>query len=478
MGAGLQQADGLREREVVSSPGEAGWQAVRDWVASHALLFSVLVAALRCDAVAGEGGIRGMGVVPADGSRDMRGAAVQKLAPSSSAPRFLLLGIAVDQYKNEADWGKLQTPCSDLRAVAQVLRQRYLFAPGDTRLLLDAEASLQGITRALGEMEGEATPEDSLIIYFAGHGSKNRDGGYWIPWDATGNPRTWLSNHELVRRIRRIESRHTLVICDSCFAGDIFLSTRSMGLDPEALHPGKLRGLYRRDSRTALTSGGSEPVKDTGVSDEHSIFAHFLLHALTRNGRPFLLPGSDDVFGHIWAGLRMNALGSPQKPQYGPVLDAGGAEGSLVLFLQESYVTEPMSVEAPRPPMPGELPAPQEEDPLNANCVLFSNPPNGLLTIQKRDLPISDAPTVYLEQGDHRFRLQVPRQPPIYGVISVHAVNDDTRSARFGMSDGVLIPDRHVRHALEGAPVRYTIELTTPRGRYKVVSYRLSLNRI
>ena len=51
--------------------------------------------------------------------------------------------------------------------------------------------------------------------------------GYWFPADAEKDYTTnWIYNDVLVANLRRIRSRHTLLISDACFSGSIF-KTRS-----------------------------------------------------------------------------------------------------------------------------------------------------------------------------------------------------------------------------------------------------------
>ncbi|MBT5607629.1 MAG: caspase family protein [Lentisphaerae bacterium] len=413
---------------------------------------------------------------PAD-TRALRAEAVAQLSSSVAGARFFFLGIGIDRYQNDRTWSGLLTPIRDIQTVANVLQKRYLFAAEHTMFRLNEQASLRGIRDALRQLREQVLDHDSVVIYFAGHGYMDDDTGYWIPWDATEDSGSWLANHDIKRHLRKIASRHTLVISDSCFAGEIFARERGIAVVPSTAANPTLKRLFERTSRTALTSGGKEPVKDTGVNDEHSVFAHFLLQALRHNTKPFLLPAGPDCFGTIKDGLMLNAR---QTPEYGQVLDAGSARGSFVFFLNRTLCTDftpadqAFALAESTILEEGEA----EEAPPNSNCILVSSPRDGMLKVGGRTYRVEETPRVYVAQGRHPFALSIPGKPTIYGILTNHEVNEETRAAVFGMSDGILFPVKHINHVLGGGPVRYDIDLTTARGRRRVVSYVLSLNRI
>jgi hypothetical protein len=78
-------------------------------------------------------------------------------------------------------------------------------------------------------------------------------------------------------------------------------------------------------SRTALTSGGEQPVPDVG-SGNHSYFARAFLNVLRDNNK---LIEAQRVFREVSTSLALNAVDSPvpQVPQYAPIRFAGHESG-------------------------------------------------------------------------------------------------------------------------------------------------------
>jgi hypothetical protein len=95
--------------------------------------------------------------------------------------------------------------------------------------------------------------------------------------------------------------------------------------------PGYLVRLAENRSRTALTSGGLEPVADTG-SGSNSVFTGALLQELRANEG---LLEANELFMNL---RRRVALNSHQTPQYAPIVHAGHEDGEF-LFVARSRTT-------------------------------------------------------------------------------------------------------------------------------------------
>ena len=116
--------------------------------------------------------------------------------------------------------------------------------------------------QAFSKLRKTVTPKDNLLIYYAGHGwlDKGMDEGFWLPVDATEeDPIEWVSNATVVGMVRAMKAKHVMVVADSCFSGTI---TRAIKIEQRT--PDYLQRIVKTKSRTALTSGGLEPVMDSG----------------------------------------------------------------------------------------------------------------------------------------------------------------------------------------------------------------------
>jgi hypothetical protein len=87
------------------------------------------------------------------------------------------LVIAVSDYKEIKPLPA--TILNDARDVASVLTSGVYcgYASANVRLLLDRDASLAKIRDALAWLAKVAGPEDSVVVYFSGHGARLTDTG-------------------------------------------------------------------------------------------------------------------------------------------------------------------------------------------------------------------------------------------------------------------------------------------------------------
>ena len=70
------------------------------------------------------------------------------------------------------------------------------------------------ITKKLNKLKNKLSPDDSLIIYFAGHGKKLENEGFWLPSDAEINDDTnWISNEYITRKIKSYSAKKYLSNC-------------------------------------------------------------------------------------------------------------------------------------------------------------------------------------------------------------------------------------------------------------------------
>jgi len=237
---------------------------------------------------------------------------------------YHLLVIGIDDY---AHWPKLKSAVRDAKAVREVLVRAYGFDESQVVEFYNADATERNIKGAIRELGTILTSEDSLLIYYAGHGQLDSftGEGAWIPVEGDrNNDSRWIACSKIKSYLRAIPARHVLLISDSCFAGDFFRGSRG---NPPKITDAYEREAFKKNSRQAITSGGVEPVTDAGF-DNHSVFAYFLLKELKENQSPFLLPS--DLHNRIKGGVAENAN---QTPILGTLQGTGGeVGGEFVLF--------------------------------------------------------------------------------------------------------------------------------------------------
>ena len=235
--------------------------------------------------------------------------------------------IGNDRYGN-GSYPDLRSAARDATAVARMLEQRYGF---EARLLLNATrletlSALDALRKTLGE-------NDNLLIYYAGHGELAGGGeGAWVPVDGlAGRPESWISNRALSEVLDTLPARRILVVADSCYSGT--MTRASVPVADASLDASDMRRWLREAtagrSRLALTSGGVQPVPDTGPSG-HSFFARACLNVLEDNRG---LLEATRLYNEVTATLALATLDTPlvQDPQFAPIRFAGHESGTFVL---------------------------------------------------------------------------------------------------------------------------------------------------
>lgn len=182
-------------------------------------------------------------------------------------------------------------------------------------------ASLNALAADLGE-------SDSLLVYYAGHGEmvEATGMGYWIPSDGTADsPKGWVSNSDINKLLARSKSRQIGVIADSCYSGR-FTAESKMDDSPVAR---SIDDLLLKRAVTMMSSGGDEPVADTG-KDGHSVFAWNLMQKMREVAG---WSSGSDVFASIRTAVESEL---PQTPQYGASVVAGHQQGADFIFERRS----------------------------------------------------------------------------------------------------------------------------------------------
>ncbi|MGA3262660.1 MAG: caspase family protein [Terracidiphilus sp.] len=236
---------------------------------------------------------------------------------------YYALVIGIDKYP--APMKELKTAVNDANAIGSLLQDRYGF---QVQYLLDQDATRFKILDALSRYRNTLNENDSLLIYYAGHGYSDRDAekAYWLPADAdSGTSPNRIIADDLTTGVRVLPSRHVLIVSDSCYSGGLSRDAD----EPE--HAGSqsafIARMLKSRSRTLMASGGDEPVSDSG-SNGHSVFAYAVLRALERTDQP-IFTASDLFYGSI----RQQVAGkSSQLPQYTIIRNSDHDEGDFVFM--------------------------------------------------------------------------------------------------------------------------------------------------
>lgn len=252
--------------------------------------------------------------------------------PTPPAPKFAALPqiqrkvavvIGVNKYADPSI-PSLESALPDAQAVGQQLQEQLGY---DVRVIPDATRA--DIVTSLNKLSQEVGPNDSVTVYYAGHGylSEKTKTGYWIPADAkVTSPDNWISNNDIGKLLSNIPAKQVMLVSDSCYSGSL-AKEQKIGGAAGSLDPS---GILAKRSVTVMSSGGEEPVSDDG-KEGHSIFAYSFMNALKSVKQV-------DAGAKLFENVRTEVSKDyPQTPQYGGAVSAGHAPGGDYLFETRSY---------------------------------------------------------------------------------------------------------------------------------------------
>lgn len=229
------------------------------------------------------------------------------------------LVIGINEYQHLP---KLETAVGDAEEVAKVLEDRYGY---QVRKLINPNR--YDLVRMLNTLRQEMGPNDNLLVYYAGHGILDRDTdrGFWLPVDAEpDNEANWVANETITSNLGAMLAKHVLVVSDSCYSGTL---TRAVDatLKTGSERDEWLKRMAQKRSRTAMVSGGLEPVSDAGGRG-HSVFARAFIDRLKELNEP---ADTTSLFTGVKTQVVANA---DQTPEYSTIRKAGH-EGGDFLFV-------------------------------------------------------------------------------------------------------------------------------------------------
>lgn len=233
--------------------------------------------------------------------------------------------IGIDKYKGS--WIPLKNAVNDAKSIESILKTKYKF--DHFRALYDEQATRKAVIAELEWLALNVKANDNVFIYYSGHGEYKQDlnKGFWVPADAIAKTTAdYISNNDIQTYLTGIKSKHTLLVSDACFSGDIFRgNTISVPFEDSEKYYKEVHGL---SSRQAMTSGGVEPVMDGGKNG-HSVFAYYFLKSLNENENKFF-----DI-GQVYNSIKIPVVNnSDQTPKLSPIKDTGD-EGGQFIFIKK-----------------------------------------------------------------------------------------------------------------------------------------------
>jgi hypothetical protein len=223
----------------------------------------------------------------------------------------LLIGIAA--YRHVCSLAKTTTDARDLYDA--LLQNGY--SPTNVTLLLDEQATKSAISDKLDWLARRARPDDTVVIFFSGHGAQ-LVGGFWpgeylCPVEAALDrvKDTFISDEEFTSALRSIHAGQLVVFLDACHAGGV-----GEPKDPAVqVKAGLSEVAYARflaQGRVIIASCRPDEVSYELAEMRNGLFTHYLLEGL-RGGaaRQDGTVWMSNLFGYVYERVSQHNLQHP-----------------------------------------------------------------------------------------------------------------------------------------------------------------------
>jgi hypothetical protein len=272
------------------------------------------------------------------------------ISPFSSHPeigvdlnRQYALIIGINEYKKLSP---LNNSVYDAWNLKEILIDNYGYKKENIIELYNEAATYRNIRSKLRGFLDDLKPDDSLLIYFSGHGHKDKKlkQGYWVPYDAGTTVETEtisilneaimdeiprkIPNHEIRDTLNECKAKHIFIVSDSCYSAELVMFKQVIQKTlPES---------FKLPSRQVLASGSAR-VSD-GIMGNHSPFARYFLKYLQQNTNSYFM--GINIIAYTKTAVVSNPEGIKQEPFGGPLIRAGHEGGEFYFFLRKKYQPE------------------------------------------------------------------------------------------------------------------------------------------
>jgi WD40 repeat protein len=196
-----------------------------------------------------------------------------------------LVVIGVNRYKNAAlNLTYAETDAQGVQSFFQSGEVKKLFKNVHVYSLMSEQATGQNIKGLFGEVGKKAQPQDTLLLYLAGHGDTVGDEWYFIPHDVVSPEiegdlkKGGISNGAISEAIKQCKAQKVFVMIDACKSGKLILAMRSTEARKALVQLARSTGTYIVSASTDQQYAAE--IKALG----HGVFTYTLLEGLKGKG--------------------------------------------------------------------------------------------------------------------------------------------------------------------------------------------------
>ena len=200
-------------------------------------------------------------------------------------PTLYVLAVGINAYPGSL---KLNWAVDDANAVAKAFQAESApkpFGKAETKILLDKDATKEGILAGLDWLKQKMTSDDTAVVFYAGHGHRDRKTGqfYVLPVDVdpADLPGTGVTGTAIKEKLKVVPGR-VLVLLDACHSGSIGQSPA----DPGSLTDDVQRQLAAPDCGVVVMCAAmAQEEAGEAAAVKHGFFTAALLSGLGGGAR-------------------------------------------------------------------------------------------------------------------------------------------------------------------------------------------------
>ena len=189
--------------------------------------------------------------------------------------------IGIEEYQQKLP--RADYAAHDAEIMGQYLTKALGYKEENVVTLLNERATKTSMEKYVeGWLFDRVEKDDSVFIYYSGHGAPNPKSGkaYLVPYD--GDPafveQTGYPLERLYERLSALPAKEVVVMLDSCFSGAGGRSVIAKGMRPMVLSVEN--PLLTKGRTMVLTAGAGDQVSSTYDQKSHGLLTYFFLKGL------------------------------------------------------------------------------------------------------------------------------------------------------------------------------------------------------
>jgi uncharacterized caspase-like protein len=199
-------------------------------------------------------------------------------------PKKWAIVIGINDYnKKITGYDSLPYAVNDAKKIYNTLIKTFGFKKEQIKYIVNEKATKKNILSELLKITRESKEGDDILIFFSGHGDKDKKNAYIIPYDYDKNYVPYSAINIIDEIAERIDNkfRHSLLIFDSCYSGfakKVIVSKKSRNKKETPNYI--LKMILNNGFVNILTAGEDEEVFMSKYWHNHSVFTYYLIKGI------------------------------------------------------------------------------------------------------------------------------------------------------------------------------------------------------